>query len=169
MSAEELPNLLPAPDGTARWIRRAWDLLASRPLGKQLFARYLGFAIPYTGSIDAQVVELSPGFARVQLRDERRVRNHLESIHAAALCNLAELTANAALAYSLPEDSRFIVLELNVRYLKKARGTLSASCQCPVPPDNTRRNYELQVVIDDAQGERVAEATITTLVGPVPV
>lgn len=152
---------------SAAWIRKAWDTLEGVPGGRALYSRMLGVAIPYTGSIRAEVQQLSPGFARVELPDRRSVRNHLSSVHAIALCNLAELTGNAALAYSLPDDARFIVKRLDTRYLAKARGTISATCHCPENLTNERREFELHVQMHDRDGQLVAEATLTTLVGPV--
>src|SRR6187549_2537658 len=115
---------------SVRWIRTLWDQLSPLPGGNQVFSRLLSMRIPYTGSIKAEVLRLAPGYASIQMRDRRTLRNHVNSVHAIALTNLAELTGNAALAYSLPEDARFIVTELTMRYLKKARGTIAARCQC---------------------------------------
>src|SRR5690606_20099926 len=96
------------------------------PGGPKLFDAFMAQNIPYTGSIRAEVEVLRAGYAKVFLKDRPAVRNHLASIHAAALANLAEYAGNLALAYSLPDDARFIVKTLHVEYLKKARGTLSA-------------------------------------------
>jgi hypothetical protein len=68
----------------AEWIRDGWRRLQQLPGGSRLFDRLLGMAIPYTGALGAEVVSLSSGHARVQLRDRRGVRNHLHSIHAIA-------------------------------------------------------------------------------------
>jgi uncharacterized protein (TIGR00369 family) len=132
-----------------------------------LFSKLIGAVIPYSGSIDAEVIELRAGFARVEMRDKRAVRNHLESLHAVALCNLAELTGNAALAYSMPDDSRFIVKSMAIEFLKKARGTITATCDCPVPVNNDRVEYEVKVLLANERGEAVAHVTLCTLVGPL--
>lgn len=152
---------------SVRWIRTLWDQLSPLPGGNQVFSRLLGMRIPYTGSIRPEVLRLAPGYASIQMKDRRLLRNHVNSVHAVALCNLAELTGNAALAYGLPDDARFIVTELSMRYLKKARGTISARCQCLPITSNERKAYPLEVQLFDAQGDLVAVATLQTLVGPV--
>jgi acyl-coenzyme A thioesterase PaaI-like protein len=100
------------------------------------------------------------------LRDRRKVRNHLRCIHAIALANLAELTGNLAIAYSLPDDGRFIVSGFTIEYLKKARGTIRGVCDAPVPPDSSRREYDVKVSMLDEAGVEVARASLKTLVGP---
>ena len=81
--------------------------------------------IPYTGSIGAEVLELSPGTVKIKLPDRRSVRNHLNSIHALALMNLGEMTTGMALYSTLPKGLRIILVHLEIDYHKKARGTLT--------------------------------------------
>jgi uncharacterized protein (TIGR00369 family) len=150
------------------WIREGWRLLSSWPGGSRLFDRALGVAIPYTGALGAEIVTLESGHARIRLSERRAIRNHLNSIHAIALANLAELTGNLALAYSLPDDSRFIVTGLSIEYLKKARGMIHAECRCDPPTSAERCEYELQIDITDANQAIVARAVLKTLVSPIP-
>ncbi len=71
-----------------------------------------------------------------------------------------------ALAYSLPDDARFIVAGLSIEYLHKARGRITAVSRCPVPETNERREYEVPVSMRDAQGREVARVVLRSLVGP---
>lgn len=148
------------------FVRGLWDRLSPVPGGKAIFSRLVGQAAPYTGSMRAHVVELGRGHARVELPDRRRVRNHLDCVHAIALTNLAELTGNAAMAYSLPDDARFIVAGLSIEYKKKARGTITGVCQCPIPTSSEKTTYEVEVSLQNRSGEEVALARLQTLVGP---
>jgi acyl-coenzyme A thioesterase PaaI-like protein len=154
--------------GERNFIRDAWDRLHALPLGPELFSKVLAIAVPYTGSIRASVVELRRGHARAVLRDRRAVRNHLNSVHAIALANLAELTGNIAVAYALPDDARFIVKALHMDYAKKARGPIEATCDAPTVVTNERKEYEIVVVLRDQAGDEVARGRLKTLVGPKP-
>lgn len=151
--------------GPGAWIREGWQHASRLPGGRLVFSRLLGIAIPYTGSIGAEVLTLEPGYAKVQLDERRAIRNHLSSIHAIALANLGELTGNLALACALPDDGRFIVTKLAIEYKKKARGRIIAECRCDPPTSAERREYQIDVALRDASGADVASVVLTTLVG----
>ena len=170
MAFADLKRLLPVPklDGSRNLIRQAWDLMNGVPGGKAVFSRLVGRMAPYTGSIHAQVTVLRTGYAEVEMADRRGVRNHLDCVHAIALANLAELAGNVALAYSLPDDARFIVSGMEIEYVKKARGTIRAVGESPVPRTSARAAYDVPVSLRDASGEEVAKAVLHSLVGPKP-
>jgi acyl-coenzyme A thioesterase PaaI-like protein len=165
----ETPPPTPRPtDSRADWIHRAWERLRALPGGRIVFSHLLGFVIPYTGSIHPEVLDLEPGFARIRMRDRRSVRNHLRSVHAIALANLAEVTGGLAITSALPATVRGIVLAISVEYIKKARGTLTAECRCQPPQVRARMEFPVTAQVRDTSGEVVARATVRWLLGPVP-
>jgi len=153
-------------EATGAKLLRVWHRCSKMPMGKSVFSRILGATIPYSGSIKARVEHLEPGHAVVVLPDKRRVRNHLNSIHAIALANMAELSTGLAMISGLPQGVNGILIGLNVTYEKKARGELRAECRCTVPTGDVRQEVPIETEIKDQSGDVVTRATATWLVGP---
>ena len=139
-------------EGNKNVVRMAWDTLGNLPLGDRAFSKLVGLMAPYTGSVGARVVELRPDYAKVVLRDRWGVRNHLTSVH--------------ALAYTIPDDARFIVAGFDIEYLAKARGDITAITDQELPRTADKREYPVVVEMFDRKGTLVARATLRTLVGP---
>jgi acyl-coenzyme A thioesterase PaaI-like protein len=154
---------LDAPGGMiAKW----WNRLKDKPGGRRLFSIVIGQTAPYTGTMGARVEELRPGYSRWTLHDRRKVRNHLNSIHAVALVNLAEVASGTAMLMGLPPTVRGIVTGLSISYVKKARGTLTAECSTSVPTVTAETPFEVHATIRDASGDVVANATVNWLLAP---
>lgn len=163
-----MPHANPSP---GRQLLANWDRLHSLPFGNRLFSWAVGRTAPYTGTVGGVFTEVRPGFARVELADRRRVQNHLASIHAVALVNVAEMTSGVALMTALPPGVRGIVTGLSIEYHKKARGRLLCECTADIPSSvspsmSESITHDVQAKITDRSGDVVATATVHWRLSP---
>ncbi len=142
-----------------------WNRLNKLPGGIWIFNRFLRRFNPYSGSIHPKVIELRPGYARIELLDQRRIRNHLNSIHALALSNLGELTSGLALLCSLPDNIRGIPVKITTEYFKKARGKLVAESNSGLPDMNKSMDHKVSADIVDQHGDVVARTVVDWRLG----
>jgi acyl-coenzyme A thioesterase PaaI-like protein len=145
---------------------RLWNVLRLAPGGGVLMGRLIGSVAPYTGTIRPEVLRLEEGSAQVRMQDRHTVRNHLNSVHAIALMNLGEMTTGLAVLSTLPDGMRAIITHLEMDYVKKARGPITAECHAPRPVSDERREYDIQADLTDASGEVVARARARWLIAP---
>jgi len=148
-------------------LLNGWRRLKDLPQGSQLFSRILGSVVPYSGTIRADVRELRPGFCKVAMRDRRKVRNHLRSVHAVALTNLGELATGLAINTAIPKGHRGIVKTLRTEFLKKARGPLTAQAEiAEIGPLEVNTPFDITASLCDANDVEVARVTATWVIGP---
>lgn len=151
---------------TSSSLLRSWQRCRTLPAGGWLFARLLARMVPYSGSIRPRIDELSSGYAKVRMADRRRLRNHFDSIHAIALANLGELATGLAMTSAMPPGGRGIPVCLRIEFLKKARGEIVAEARCTPPDVSQQGEHEVQALLVDADGDKVARFTARWAVGP---
>ena len=97
------------------------------------------------------------------LRHRRKITNHLGTVHAIALCNMAELAGGMMTEVSLPDAMRWIPKGMTVEYVKKAVGTMRAVATPSIPVIESSEGYALplNVVVTDPTGDTVFRATIS--------
>lgn len=154
--------------GKAKGTLGIWQTLARRPGGKWLFSRLVCHKAPYFGTITPRFRELRPGYAEVSVAKTRRVLNHIGTVHAIAMCNMAELAGGTMTEVSIPSTHRWIPKGMAVEYLKKA-ATDVVAIATPVDADadlSVARDYDVAVLVQDAAGDAVFKAVITMWVSP---
>jgi acyl-coenzyme A thioesterase PaaI-like protein len=144
----------------------AWRSLSKLPAGSWLFTQMIKRMVPYTGSVDPRVEVLEPGFARISITQKRKLEQHLGSIHAIALMNVAEFASGAAMMTALPPGYRGIVTKISIEYFKKARGTVTAESRPQLPDLSVEGEYDFISEVKDATGDVVAKATVRWKLGP---
>jgi acyl-coenzyme A thioesterase PaaI-like protein len=148
-------------------LLHAHRALRKIPFGDFLFTLMVKQMIPYTGSVNPRVEVLEPGYAKISIRQRRRLEQHLGSIHAIALMNVAEFASGAAMTTALPAGYRGIVT-LAIDYFKKARGKVTAESRPALPDLSVEGEHDFYSTLTDATGDLVARATVRWKLGPIP-
>lgn len=144
-----------------------WQRFASKPGGKWAFSRLVCLKAPYFGSIRPRFEELRPEYCAVRLRKRRSVLNHIGTVHAIAMCNMAELAGGTMTEVTVPSTHRWIPKGMTVEYLKRATTDLVAVATPESQPDwSAAGEYKVRVVVRDLQAEPVFQALITMWVSP---
>lgn len=151
---------------TTNQVLGLWQKLESKPLGKTIFSKIICWKAPYFATIKPRFKEMRPGFSRVSMRKRRAVHNHIQTIHAIALCNLAEIGAGTMMEASLSRNMRWLPKGMDVQYLKKAETDVEATCVATDIADGPARDVVVRVEIKDAAGNLVTRADITMYVTP---
>lgn len=144
-----------------------WQKMANKPGGKQVFTRALCFKAPYFASIRPTFQKLEPGHAKVTIRKRRAVLNHIGTVHAIAMCNMAELAGGTMTEATIPRSHRWIPKGMTVEYLQKATTDLTATARADFQLDDTEGSEQIVAVdVQDSAGEAVFRAQITMWVSP---
>lgn len=156
------------PPNTGTRLLSLWRRLRAWPGGEWLFAKLFSRVVPYSGSVRPRIKVLEPGHAEVEIPDIRANRQHLGSVHAIALMNVAEMASGLAMMAGLPDDVRGIVISLAMTYHKKARGTIRAVSRVTVPSVTEDRDFEVVAECFDPAGTLVATGRVHWRLGPTP-
>lgn len=159
---------MPRLESPGARLLNSWRTLSPLPGGRWLFTQLVKWMVPYTGSVSPRVETLEPGFARISITQRRRLEQHLGSIHAIALMNVAEFASGAAMTTALPAGYRGIVTKMSIEYFKKARGTVTAESRPTLPDLTVEGEHDFTSEITDQTGDLIARAIVRWKLGPVP-
>lgn len=102
-------------------ILKIYNNLIKYPLGKTIFTKTICFKAPYFSTISPELIHFSEGHCEFKVKNKKSIRNHLNTVHAIAMCNLAELCAGMCMETIIDDSAkRWIPKGMTVRYLKKA-------------------------------------------------
>ncbi|ENW17567.1 DUF4442 domain-containing protein [Acinetobacter haemolyticus] len=140
-----------------------WNKASAFPAGKWTFTRMLCLKAPYFSSIAPLFEELKPNYCKISIKKKRSVLNHIGTVHAIAMCNMAELAGGTMTEVTVPSSHRWIPKGMTVEYLKKAETDLIAIAS-PVEENydwDKAGEYLVNVDVFDTANEKVFHAKIT--------
>lgn len=144
-----------------------WRKTSTLPAGKWIFSKMLCAKAPYFGSIKPRFEVLAAGRCEVRIAKRRSVQNHIGTVHAIAMCNMAELAAGTVTEVTIPTTHRWIPKGMTVEYLAKASTDLRAVALWPeVDYSRGAQAVVVPVEVFDAANAVVFRAQISMWVSP---
>jgi acyl-coenzyme A thioesterase PaaI-like protein len=128
-------------------------------------------AIPFAGLLGVKVTSLVEGEAVALLPERQDLTNHVGSQHAGALFTVAETASGAAFVGAFAErmaDVTPLARSADIAYEKIAKGPIEATATLGMPKEEAlatldregKVEFPCEVVLTDADGTRVATATV---------
>lgn len=127
------------------------------PLLSRLFCSQVRFA----GTAGVRIQRLANDEVRMSLANQRRTRNHIGGIHAAAMALLAESASGCMVGMNLPDHKLPLIKTLKVDYLRRTSGGLRAIAR--LTPEQRR------AMLEDDRGEALIQVTLLDNSGAEPV
>jgi acyl-coenzyme A thioesterase PaaI-like protein len=139
-------------------MSRLFDLYMQ--IGNAAFSKKICEIVPYFSTIEPRFIDLRSNYCEVTMPNTVKVHNHLGTVHAIAMCNLAEIVAGLMTDVSIPPDRRWIPVGMNVKYLAKAKTDLRGIADGHGIDWINPGDKDIAVSITDIGGVEVCSATI---------
>ncbi len=141
-------------------ILERYNKISRYPGGRFVFAKLVGLSAPFFAKIKPRFIDLRPAYCETQIDDRRAVHNHMGTINAGALCSLAEMTGGLALDTVVPKNMRWIPKSMEVKYVNKATGTITAISQFN-PEIVIEGDVVIPIIVSNKENKTVFSADIT--------
>lgn len=147
--------------GMAKWLGRL-----PGPLRRRAFSLLVGQVVPFVGTSRMRVLEMTPERVSAEMRNLRRVRNHIGGVHAVAVTLLAETVTGFVVAMNLPPGKLPLIKTMHLEFEKRMQGALRARAWLePAQVEKMRAEergaISVPVAIQDSSGEQPVRAEMT--------
>lgn len=145
----QLSTIVEKLERKPRWIRG------------RLLDYALGSTIKFVGTAGLHCEKLTQKQAIFTLKNRKKVRNHIGTIHAAATSLVAETASGLVLGMNIPDDKVPVLKTMHVDYVKRSTGALTAVAKISeqqVEQLHLQDKGEMNVLVtvtDDANAEPV--------------
>jgi len=140
---------------------KLYNKVSKYPFGKKLFGFSVCLNAPYFLSIQPKIIDIKSNYVEIKIKKRKAVTNHINTVHAIAMCNMAEFAGGLMTEVSVNDNSRWIPSGMTVKYLKKAKTDLTAISDGSGIDWNQEGEILVPVIIKDTNNETVFTAEIT--------
>ena len=165
------PLSAPRPNRLARSVAKLERIPAF--LRPWLRNRVMGRAVPFTGTAGLNFAEMSPEQVVITVPNVRRVQNHIQGVHAAAMALLAETATGMVVGMNVRDDCLPLCKTLHIDFKRRAQGGLRAvarlsPAQRELMLKNDKGEVSVLVQVSDDSGEQPIQCEFVWAWIPTP-
>ncbi|WP_199608748.1 hotdog fold domain-containing protein [Flocculibacter collagenilyticus] len=97
-----------------------FNKLKRLPFGKKIFSYVVSKVAPYFSTINPHITTLTPNYCECLIKKQKKVFNHIQTVHVIAICNGLEMAMGVMAEASIPPSLRWIPKGMSVDYTAKA-------------------------------------------------
>lgn len=131
------------------------------PFGRFFLNVALSNKIPFVGTSKIKILEMTSTRLKVEIPNQRAVRNHIGQVHAAAMMCLGETASGLLAGMNVPDTSLPLIKEMKSSFVKRSTGKLTAVCELAPGQESLfiteKGEIRLRVQITDAAGVEPVE------------
>ena len=144
-------------------LARVMAAIGKLPSFMRSFAMTRAFTsqVRFAGTGAVQILELEEGRAVLQMKNRRKVQNHIGTIHATGKALLAESPTGVAHGMTLPDSKIPLLKSMHIDYVRRANGTRRA--EATLPADMRQR------VLTEDKGDFAVPVKVTDEAGEEPI
>ena len=148
------------PNRLERQLERLSEVPAfARPWFRSVVMRR---AVPFTGTAGLNFLQMTPSLVEIGIKNQKKVQNHIEGIHASAMNLLAETATGMVVGMNVRDDCIPLVKELKMVFKKRATGDMRAVAtltdeQRALMQASDKGEVNVSVVVTDEAGVHPVE------------
>ncbi len=152
-----------AMESTSNRLSRTIDQIEklAGPLRSQALTLALGRTVKFVGTAGLHVEALTADRAVVSVKNQRKVQNHIGSIHACVMALIAESATGFVVGMNVPDTAVPVIKTMKLDYLKRATGALRA--EATLTPE------QREMMSQEPKGEILVECHVTDETGIEPI
>jgi acyl-coenzyme A thioesterase PaaI-like protein len=121
--------------------------------------KVMGRAVPFTGTAGLRYVQMTPERVEIAVANVRRVQNHIEGVHAAAMALLAETATGMVVGMNVRDDCLPLAKTMRIDFKRRAQGGLRAvatlsDAQRALMQQSDKGEVSVTVQVSDESGEQ---------------
>jgi len=118
-----------------------------------VFTFAFGSAVKFFRTSRLRFIAVSPHYALCEVKNRRRVQNHIGGVHAVSMALIAESATGVLVGLNVPASSIPVIKSMHVDYLKRATGSMRAEAQLS--------DEQIKMMKTEPKGEVTVTCTVT--------